>query len=241
MPDYYDPESEYASLGDEFGNSFSEKHIRMAFIRKVYSILMVQLAITVGFICLFLYNEPVRMYTDEHPEMFIVSIVMIFVLMIAMACCDNVRRTFPLNFICLFVFTFLESFLLGAAASVYKADEVMWAAGICAFICLGLTIFAFQTKYDFTMMGGMLFVALLLLMCFAFLTIFLHDQITRLVYACLGALIFSLYLVYDTQLLIGGHHKYSISPEEYIFAALNLYLDVINLFIYILQIIGTRK
>ncbi|XP_071034899.1 protein lifeguard 1 [Parasteatoda tepidariorum] len=234
-------DSEYATLGAEFGSSFSEKAIRMAFIRKVYSILMVQLAITVGFICLFIYNESVRNYTAEHSEMIIVAIVMVFVLMIAMACCDNVRRTFPLNFICLFLFTFVESFLLGVAACAYEAEEVMWAAGICAFICLGLTAFAFQTKYDFTMMGGFLFVALLCFVIFGFLAIFLHDRIVQLVYACVGALIFSMYLVYDTQLLIGGHHKYSISPEEYIFAALNLYLDIINLFIYILQIIGSRN
>jgi len=234
-------DSDYATLGAEFGGSFSEKSIRMAFIRKVYAILMVQLAITVGFICLFIYNEPVRLYTMEHTEMIIVGIILVFVLMIAMACCDNVRRTFPLNFICLFLFTFVESFLLGVASCAYKADEVMWAAGICAFICLGLTAFAFQTKYDFTMMGGMLFVSLLIFVIFGFLAIFLHNEIVKLVYACVGALIFSLYLVYDTQLLIGGHHKYSISPEEYIFAALNLYLDIINLFIYILQIIGSRN
>lgn len=234
-------DSEYAAFGAEFGGSFSEKNIRMAFIRKVYAILMVQLAITFGFITLFVYNDSVKLFAQEHTEMLFIAILLVFVLMIAMACCDNVRRTFPLNFICLFLFTFVESFLLGVVSSTYEANEVMWAAGICAFICLGLTIFAFQTKYDFTMMGGMLFVALLVFVIFGFLSIFLHNQIVRLVYACIGALIFSLYLVYDTQLLIGGHHKYSISPEEYIFAALNLYLDIINLFIYILQIFGSRN
>lgn len=64
--------------------------------------------------------------------------------------------------------------------------------------------------------------------------------IVNLVYACLGALLFSAYLVYDTQLMMGGKHKYSISPEEYVFAALNLYLDIVQIFLYILQIIGSR-
>lgn len=67
---------------------------------------------------------------------------------------------------------------------------------------------------------------------------FVRNEILSLVYACLGALLFSFYLVYDTQLMLGGKHKYSISPEEYIFAALNLYLDIVNIFLYILQIIG---
>lgn len=35
----------------------------------------------------------------------------------------------------------------------------------------------------------------------------------------------------------GGNHKYSISPEEYVFAALNLYLDIIQLFLYLLRIL----
>ncbi|KAG2465125.1 PEX1 factor, partial [Polypterus senegalus] len=49
------------------------------------------------------------------------------------------------------------------------------------------------------------------------------------------------YLVLDTQLMLGGKHKYSISPEEYIFAALNLYLDIINLFLFLLRIIGMSQ
>ena len=51
-----------------------------------------------------------------------------------------------------------------------------------------------------------------------------------------GALIFSCYLVYDTQLMMGGGHAYSLSPEEYVFAALNIYLDIVNIFLCILGI-----
>lgn len=39
-------------------------------------------------------------------------------------------------------------------------------------------------------------------------------------------------------MMMGGKHKYSISPEEYIFAALNLYVDIVNIFMYILTILG---
>lgn len=41
--------------------------------------------------------------------------------------------------------------------------------------------------------------------------------------------------------MMGGSHKYSISPEEYIFAALNLYLDIVQIFMYILTIIGASR
>ena len=56
-----------------------------------------------------------------------------------------------------------------------------------------------------------------------------------------GAFVFSLYLIYDTQMMMGGKHKYALDPEEYIFAALNIYLDVINLFMYILMIVGGSR
>lgn len=57
----------------------------------------------------------------------------------------------------------------------------------------------------------------------------------------MGAVLFGIYLVFDTQMMLGGKHKYAISPEEYIFAALNLYLDVVNLFLYILAILNDGK
>merc|ERR1711860_88866 len=112
------------------------------------------------------------------------------------------------------------------------------AGGICAGVTLGLTIFAFQTKYDFTTCGGML-CGLLCVLCLAgFCMIFVpYNKYVEIVYGSIGALIFSMYIVFDTQLMLGGNHKLAIDPEEYIFAALNLYLDIINLFLYILRIV----
>ena len=117
----------------------------------------------------------------------------------------------------------------------------MLAVGITAAICFALTIFAFQSKWDFTVMGGVLTVLLVVLLLFGILTIFVKGKIITLVYACCGALLFGFYLIYDTQLMLGGDHKYSISPEEYVFAALNLYLDIINIFMYILMILSSSK
>jgi FtsH-binding integral membrane protein len=119
--------------------------------------------------------------------------------------------------------------------------QVLMAVGLCAAVCFGLTMFAFQTKWDFTVIGGGLFVALIILVIFGIVAIFIPGRVMTLIYASCGALLFSLYLIYDTQLMMGGKHKYSISPEEYIFAALNLYLDIVNIFLYILTIIGASR
>lgn len=135
-------------------------------------------------------------------------------------------------------------FLLSERAQLYSCGmllQVLMAVGLCAAVCFGLTMFAFQTKWNFTVMGGALFVAVIILMIFGIVAIFIPGKTLTLVYASCGALLFSLYLVYDTQLMMGGKHKYSISPEEYIFAALNLYLDIVNIFLYILTIIGASR
>ncbi|CAF97659.1 unnamed protein product, partial [Tetraodon nigroviridis] len=59
----------------------------------------------------------------------------------------------------------------------------------------------------------------------------------HMLYAALGTIVFTLFLAYHTQLLI-GNRKYSISEDEYVFAALSLYVDIIQIFIFLLQIIG---
>uniref|UniRef100_A0AAX7V860 Glutamate receptor, ionotropic, N-methyl D-aspartate-associated protein 1b (glutamate binding) n=1 Tax=Astatotilapia calliptera TaxID=8154 RepID=A0AAX7V860_ASTCA len=97
-----------------------------------------------------------------------------------------------------------------------------------------------QTKYDFTSCYGVLFVCLIVLIVFGFLCIFIRDKILHIVYAGLGALLFTCFLAVDTQMLL-GNKELALSPEEYVFAALNLYTDIINIFLYILAIIGRAR
>merc|ERR1712113_85035 len=145
------------------------------------------------------------------------------------------------NIIFLGVFTAAEGFMLGSLAARFEADAVLIAFGITSGVTLGLTLFAFQ-KIDFTACGGMLCALLMILMVAGFILAFVGtSRIAMIGYGSAGALIFSLYIVYDTQLMMGGKHKYSLDPEEYIFASLNLYLDIINLFLYILMIIGAAR
>ena len=93
------------------------------------------------------------------------------VCIISLACCTDVRRKFPLNFIFLGIFTLCEGLMLGTISSFYDVgelrktrsfdfntwgslDAVLIAVGITAAVTLALTIFALQTKIDFTVCGG---------------------------------------------------------------------------------------
>lgn len=81
---------------------------------------MAQLAVTVGFIALFVYNKDVKLYSQTHPEMWWIAFVMTFVLLIVLACCNDFRRRWPLNIILLGLFTLCEGFMLGAVSSLYN-------------------------------------------------------------------------------------------------------------------------
>jgi len=114
------------------------------------------------------------------------------------------------------------------------------AVAITAVITVALTLYAFQTKRDFTTAGGFLLSALLALISFSLLLMFFpFNKMAHLAFASVGACLFSCYLVYDIQTMMDGK-RMQISPDDYVLAALNLYLDIINLFIYILQILDSR-
>jgi FtsH-binding integral membrane protein len=227
--------------GQGFGTSFGTKALRLAFIRKVYGILSVQLLITFGFICIFAIPDSVRDWSRENTWIIFVAFVVAFGTMLVLACCGEMRRQTPHNYIALMIFTIAESFLLGIISSLYQYEIVLTAVVITAVITLALTAFAFQTKIDFTVFNGILFVGLIVLMLFGFVLMFWRSPIAHLVYSCLGALLFSAYLVVDTQMLIGGTHSVQVSSEEYIFTALTLYMDIINLFIYILHLVSAAS
>lgn len=67
-------------------------------------------------------------------------------------------------------------------------------------------------------------------------SIFYRGEFFNFILACGGAVVFSVYIIYDLQ-MICGDRKLKISEEEYIFAALNLYVDIIRIFMELLKIL----
>lgn len=222
-------------------SSFTDVKIRHAFVRKVYGIIAFQLAITIAIGSVIMFVDGVNHFFYTNPGLLWLFVIGTFVIMIVLVCCDSVARQFPINLILLVVFTIMESFIVGCISSVYKTDTVILAVGITAIVVVALTVFAFQTKYDFTGFGIYLFVFALILLVFGIVSIFMRSKIMDIIYASLGAGLFSFYLIFDTQLMLGGKHKFSISPEDYILAALNIYIDIINLFLMILRLVSNAK
>ena len=107
------------------------------------------------------------------------------------------------------------------------------------FVFLGLTIYAFTTKTDFTYFGGLMFVLLCCLMGIGLVSLFIHLKIIKVIYCFASLMLFSVYLIYDTQLIV-GQHSMKFEIDDYVIASLTIYLDLINIFLDILQLLTLR-
>lgn len=177
-------------------------HNRKLHVLNLILIFQIQLLVTMGFICLFVFHQGVKNYSHANPQLIFIPMIGTIVLMCAIACCESARRTSPTNLILLGAFTLCESIVVGFISSVYDTKIVLMAIAVTAAIVIGLTLFAFQTKYDVTSMGGALCIVLLIFTIGSIVVgLFFRTEFTHFLMACVGAVIFSMYIVYDTQVM----------------------------------------
>jgi len=219
----------------------SDINVRAGFIRKVYGLLTVQLVLTVVIAYPIQSLGPVWVQMNYHLCQIAMFTSLGLVLGVS-CCCEQLARKVPYNYAFLFLVTACESVLVGFISAMYTTESVMLAVALTAGIFFCLTAYAFTTKTDFTGMGPYMYAALCGLMLTSFVCMFFPSPMMQKVIGGAGAIIFSMYIVYDTQLICGGKHKkHQFGVDDYVFAALNIYLDIINLFIYLLSIFGDRR
>ena len=188
---------------------------------------------------MFVFVNPVKVFVQANYFMLYIALAIILVVLIALVCFPKVARTSPGNYIALTIFTLAEGYFIGVFASYYNAVVVLLAVGGVIVLTLALTLFAFQTRWDFTYLSGGLLAFLIILIIFGIFAAIFQNAILSIVYASIGMLVFSAFLIYDTQMIIGGKHiTISYKTDEYVFDALSLYLDIINLFMFLLSLIG---
>ncbi|PLR96085.1 Bax inhibitor-1/YccA family protein [Bacillus sp. T33-2] len=149
------------------------------------------------------------------------------------------RRKKAVSYGFLYVFTFISGITMYPIISHYiataGANIVLMSLGTTTVVFTGLAVYATRTKRDLSFLGGMLFAALLALVCLAiFNLIWPLNSTAMLAYSFIGVLVFSGYVLFD----INRMKHYGVAPDEVPLMALNLYLDFINLFISILRIFG---
>lgn len=221
---------------------FQDPVDRRSFVKKVYSTLLLQLVVTFGLVFTFLEVDPIRNYVQANGWVWGVSWAFSVAMLLCLACIQSALYTHPNNIIFLSLFTISFGTSVSSITCFYEATPVLLAIGVTFLIVASLTVFAVQTQIDFTTKGMYFLVCLLGLVVFGFLLIFFPSNIAAVVYATIGAVLFSLYIVFDTQLIMGGKNRqFELSPEDWVLGALNLYLDIMNLFLFVLQLLSDRR
>ncbi|KAM9123382.1 protein lifeguard 3-like [Pangshura tecta] len=222
---------------------WDDKRVRHTFIRKVYTIISVQLLVTVGIIAVFTFVSPVRTFVQRNVAVYYASYAVFLVTYLVLACCQGPRRSFPWNLILLSIFTLAMAFMAGTIASMYDTTAVLIAMVITAKVAIIVTVFCFQTKVDFTSCTGLFcvlgIVVVLTSIVTAIVLYYKYIQWVHMVFAAVVAIAFTLFLAYDTQLLV-GNKQFGLSPEEYIFGALEIYVDVVYIFLFLLRFLGWK-
>jgi hypothetical protein len=207
----------------------ASKHVRLGFMRKVYGLLAVQLTITTIIGAVLLFTPGVKEAVQGNSWMLFPAFLLSMGLLVAL---HVKRKETPINLILLAAFTVVEAYTVGVLVTFFDQAVVVQAFFLTAAVVVGLTAFTFQTKRDFSNIGAALYTGLLVLILGGFMNIFIGSELTETAMAVGGALLFSLFIIFDTQMIMTR-----LSPEEYIVATIQLYLDIINLFIEILKIL----
>ena len=166
----------------------------------------------------------------------ILSLVGMITSQIWIMCCDG-GREYPKNMVLLGTFTLCESyfvsFVCGMTANSVGTQTVTIAAIMTVAMVSACTIYAFTTETDFTTSWGFIIVLSVVMLVLGLVTMFTSSPFLTNLYCGIGVILFGLYLIIDTQMIMGGK-KESLTVDDYVVAALFLYIDIIQIFLYIL-------
>jgi len=213
------------------GLSPGENQLRWGFIRKVYGIVATQLVLTTVVSCITILYSPVNEVLKANPGFLLFLMFLPLVLLWPMYV---YQQKHPLNFIFLGLFTLSLSLTVGVSCAntdgkIVLEALILTSAVVCSLT--GYTFWASKKGKDFSYLGPILFTSLFVLFLTGFIQVFFPLGSTSVaIYGGMGAIIFAGYIVYDTDNLIKR-----FTYDEYIWASITLYLDILNLFLSILR------
>jgi FtsH-binding integral membrane protein len=236
-------ESRHASGDVETGNalypgiSATENEMRLGFIRKVFGIVTAQLLLTAAIALIIVLNPSTQQYLASSPG---IQIGLMLASMLGLIPLYMYKDRHPLNLGLLAAWTSVFSVTVGLACTFYAPIIVIQAVFITAAVVGGLTMYTFAATRrgeEFTWLGPILFSALWALIIWSFLQlVFKPGPVGETIFSLLGALVFCGYIVFDVHLLATR-----LDVDDYVWGSVALYLDVVNLFLYIMRIMGDRS
>nr|XP_048692912.1 protein lifeguard 1-like [Caretta caretta] len=207
------------------------------FVLKVDCFTTLLLAITIGIVSGLIYWNMLQGWQQKKLwfwlKLFPATIGLLFII----DYCGNNCKKFPLNLILPLMITVIEGLVLGVVSSFFAAMTVMQVGGITAFVTVMLTWVALKSKLNVTCEAVPPWSVVSMLVIFGILCIFNRSPTLQLNYALFGTLIFAIHLM-KTQVRIRRESTKDQEPIDY---ALNLYIDIVTLFFFMLQLMEQQQ
>jgi FtsH-binding integral membrane protein len=206
---------------------------RATLVRRTYSLVLVSVLVTmVG--ASFGLSQPRLMATvAQHP--FIALLCGLAPLLMA----TRAKTDFPMNIGLVLLFNLVMGVIISPALFFYGRTQpgLIGQAAVLTIGAFGiLTLYAFVSRRDFRAWGSFLMVGLWVLIGTMFLSFFFNNPGINLWLASVTVLLFSALLIYDTWRLRNVY-----GPNDYVGAAVQIYLDLLNIFMAILRVTGNRR
>jgi len=206
---------------------------RATLVRRTYSLVLVSVLVTIVGATFGLSQPRLMQAVAQHP--FIAFFASLAPLLLA----TRKKTDFPFNIGLVLLFNFVMGVIISPALFFYSRQQpgLIGQAAILTIGAFGLlTIYAFVSRRDFSAWGSFLIVGLWVLIGTMFLNIFFQNQAVDLWLASVAVLLFSGLLVFDTWRL-----RNVFGPDEYVGAAVQIYLDLLNIFMAVLRVMGNRR
>ncbi|KAL1290463.1 hypothetical protein HN51_064882 [Arachis hypogaea] len=215
------------------GLSPGENQLRWGFIRKVYGILSFQIVLTTLVSLLTVLYSPLNDLLRGNSLLLLIVVFLPFIFLIPLL---RYQQKHPHNYILLGLFTVSISLTVGISCANTEGKIVLEALILTSAVVSSLTGYTFWASKkgkDFSFLGPFLFTSLFTLFLVGMMQMFFpFGPAAHAIYGGIGAMIFSGYIIYDTDNLIKR-----FTYDEYIGASVTLYLDILNLFLAILNML----
>ena len=204
----------------------------------------VELLVTIGFCCLSYFVRGFFEFQLKYWWVTLIAVAFMYTMVALILCTDRYRRA-PYNLVFLTLFTLSFSYMLSQFTSLYAyyygGPLVLTAAGLTLFMVLGLTLFAIFSRNDLNMLLGVAVILLFSFCGFGFLCLFTFNPIIYQLYCAIAVAIVGILLIIETKMIIGGQKSIQIPMDDYVLGSLILYIDIMRLFMLILQLLGASR
>lgn len=221
------------------GGSLYSHPLAKAFLSKVYAWMAVSMLVTAGVAVYSTHNNTLMDWTGDHLMLIALSTLGII---LVMCFCRGILTSTMLG-VLLLVFSAAEGLLFGPILQHYTQQSLGLTFACTASTFGVMALFGALTKRNLGAWGRGLCMCLFGLIICLVINLFWGNGTFDLIISGIGVILFSLLTAYDTQKILSN--GLSLSGEERakgaIFGALDLYLDFLNLFLYLLRFLGERK